>query len=265
MTTLVTGSRGRVGRTLTGLLRANGHDVRAASSTPDATSVRCALDDPDTFPAALKGVTSVFLYAQASHIDAFIEEATAAGVRHIVLLSTATVIEPAAATNPIARLHIPVEEALTASPIATTILRPGSFAANALRWPSGTVSLPYPDAHTDPIHELDIAEAALKVLEESRPGAYTLTGPESLSFREQIDRLARVTGRTITVDAVTREAWKAEMSAHMPGPFADALLDMWQAADGIPVPITDTVEELTGHPARSFTEWAEDHAEALKR
>ncbi|OUC95896.1 SDR family oxidoreductase [Streptosporangium minutum] len=274
MTILVTGSRGGVGRSLVALLRSRGLDVRAASSDPgglhlpaDVPAVTCDLTDPGTFPAALKDVTSVFLYAEPSHIVPFAEQAAAAGVGHIVLLSTSAVLNPAAADDLIARSHLKVERALAASPIESTFLRPGSFASNALQWSwairsAGAVNLPYPDSHTDPIHEADIAEAALAVLTDPRlsGGKYTLTGPESVTFREQIGHIARATGQSVAVNEVSRDAWKAEMADYVPADFADALLDWWRSTDGSPVETTRTVEDLTGHPARGFALWAEDHA-----
>lgn len=274
MTILVTGSRGRVGRALIGLLHDRGLAVRAASRAPGelelpagVPAVRCALDEPDTFAEALKGVSSVFLYAESSQIDAFLEEAVAAGVQHIVLLSSSSVRHPDAATHAIARPHWEAEQALAAAPITTTVLQPGAFATNALGWArsiaAGTpVSLPYPGAHTDVIHEADLAEAALAVLTDTTLAGrtYWLSGPESLTFRDQIDRLARATGRTIEATEVTPEEWKREVSAFMPEQFADVLLAAWASTDGRPMPISPAVEELTGHPARSFTTWAEDHA-----
>ncbi|MFI7446064.1 hypothetical protein ACIBQX_01080 [Nonomuraea sp. NPDC049714] len=69
-----------------------------------------------------------------------------------------------------------------------------------------------------------------------------------------------MTGRSIDTRHVTREEWKAEMSEHIPGHVADALLDWWRSNDGRPAELTTTVEELTGHPARPFETWAADHA-----
>ncbi|WP_199806658.1 hypothetical protein [Streptomyces sp. NRRL F-5727] len=148
----------------------------------------------------------------------------------------------------------------------TTILRPGAFASNAGAWAWAVkagrpVSLPYPGAHNDPVHEHDVAEAARAVLLEPRHrgGLFTLTGPRSLTFAQQVDQLAAVLGRPIAVDHVTRDAWKRETAAYVPGPYADALLDWWEAHDGRPAALTTAVEELTGHPARPFTAWAADH------
>lgn len=267
---LVTGGRGAVATCLQTLLREHDLAVRVASNAPDA-QVRLNLTDPATFPAALAGVTSVFLYAEAQHIDEFIAEAIAAGVQHIVLLSSSAVLSPDPENNPLAKSHLDVEKALLASPIQTTVLRPGSFAANASGWAwaiqSGCpVSLPYAGSYTDPIHEKDVAEAVFAALTDPRHqgGQFTLTGPEALTFTEQINLLTQVTGQDIVVQQVTRDQWKADMAEYIPGPFAEALLNFWESNDGKPVPLTATVEEVTGHPARSFEVWATDHAADFK-
>ncbi|WP_432929210.1 SDR family oxidoreductase [Microbispora sp. CA-135349] len=268
MTVLVTGSRGAVARTLVGLLRQRGLAVRPASSRPDGPdAVHCDLTDPSTFAAALKGVTSVFLYAEPSRIGAFAEEAVGGGVEHVVLLSSSSVLAPDAGKSPLASSHLDVEKALEASGLHTTSLRPGSFASNALAWSwslrSGRpISLPFPGSHSDPIHEADVAEAALAVLTDPGLGGrpYTLTGPESLTFAEQIGILGRVIDRPIPFRQVTRGEWKQETAEHIPSAYADPLLDWWQSNDGTPVELTQAVPELTGHPARTFTTWAEDHA-----
>jgi uncharacterized protein YbjT (DUF2867 family) len=266
MTVLVTGCRGAVARALVPLLQQAGIDVRAASSSAEA-AVRCDLKDPATFPAALAGVRSVFLYAEAACIDQFVGQAVAAGVEHIVLLSSSSVLAPGAADDLLAKPHLDVENALRASPMRTTILRPGSFAGNATSWAwpirSGNpVSLPFPGSYADPIHESDVAACAFAVLTEPgrSDGSYQLTGPESLTFSQQIDRIAEVLGRPVTVRPVSREAWKAEMARYLDGPHADALLDFWASTDGRPLPLTRTVAELTGHPPRSFTDWVHDHS-----
>ena len=282
MTVLVTGSRGRVGSTLLGLLNAAGIEARAASKSPGDLSpppgveaVRCDLGDPETFDTALAGVDSVFLYAEAAHIDAFADRARAVGVEHVVLLSSSSVLAPDAATNPIAASHLAVERALEKAAadgsFEATHLQPGAFATNALGWShairsTGVVDLPYPGSHADPIHERDVAEAAFAVLTEPRlrGSSYLLTGPESLDFTEQLAVLAKVTGRAIEARAVSPEDWKASVAPYIPAAFADALLSYWARHDGKPVPTTRTVEELTGRPGRTFADWAGDHADAFR-
>jgi uncharacterized protein YbjT (DUF2867 family) len=275
---LITGGRGAVATHLAGLLREQGLPVRVASADPAKLTlpdgvqpVTLDLTDPATFPAALSGVTSVFLYATPDHIDAFVDQAVHAGLTHVVLLSSSAVRNPDPEHDPLAATHLKVEKALLASPIPTTVLRPGSFASNAKGWAwsirnKQPVSLPYPGAYNDPIHEADIAEAAYAVLTDPahRGGQFHLTGPEALTYAHQIDQLAAAIGHRITINHVTREQWKQEMADHIPSAFADSLLDWWASADGTPVELTTTVQHLTGHPARTFTTWAADHLDDFK-
>ncbi|GGT19691.1 nucleotide-diphosphate-sugar epimerase [Streptomyces tanashiensis] len=282
MTVLVTGSRGRVASTLLDLLADAGVKTRAGSKNPvdlspppGVDTVRCDLGDPATFDAALRGVDSVFLYAEAAHVGTFADRARAAGVEHIALLSSSSVLAPDAAENPIAASHLAAERALTAAAesgaFEATHLQPGAFATNALQW-AGALrnghgpALPYPHAYGDPIHERDVAEAAFAVLTEPRlrGSSYLLTGPESLDFAEQLAILAEVTGRPAPYTAVTPEEWKESVAAFMPARFADALLSYWASHNGHPTPVTRTIETLTGHPARTFTTWANDHAESFR-
>ncbi|MBN6056852.1 NAD(P)H-binding protein [Nonomuraea sp. RK-328] len=270
MTILVTGARGAVAHHLTALLRERGAEVREASAAaapglPDR--VVCDLTDPATFAPALKGVSSVFLYASAAHAGAFVREAADAGVEHIVLLSSAAVLNPDADNNPLAASHLDAERALVDGPVRTTLLRPGSFSSNALAWSwaikaGEPVALPYPDAHNDPIHPADVAAVALAALtsDSAHGEAHTLTGPRSVTFAEQLDVLAGVIGRPVEIRQVSREQWKEDMSAYMNAGFADALLDYWSSTVGNPVEITDTVERLTGRPGRDFETWAREHA-----
>ncbi|CAM4514521.1 NAD(P)H-binding protein [Nocardia ninae] len=271
---LVTGGRGAVATNLLDLLRADDLAVRVGSAHPeqlrvpaDVPTVACDLTDPTTFPAALADVTSVFLYAEGTTISEFVTAATEAGVEHIVLLSSSSVLDPDAATNPVAKSHLDAELGLADAPMTVSVLRPGAFAGNARGWAwaikaGRPISLPYPNAYGDPIHELDIAEAAYTLLTEpgSRGGQYHLTGPETLTFTEQLGRVGQVIGRSIAIDHVTPEAWKQQMAEYIPGHFADGLLAYWRRCDGAPSPITDDVRTLTGRPARTFTSWLVENA-----
>ncbi|WP_433714186.1 SDR family oxidoreductase [Nocardia sp. CA-084685] len=269
---LITGGRGAVATKLLSLLRADGHPVRVGSGRPEqlpagVPAVTCDLRNPATFAAALDGVISVFLYAEPECITEFVSAATEAGVDHIVLLSSSAVLDPAATTNPVAKSHLDAELGLADAPMTVSVLRPGAFAGNARGWSFAIkaerpVSLPYPNAYTDPIHELDVAECAHALLTkpDHRGGVYTLTGPQTLTFTAQIDLIAEVTDRTATITHVTPDAWKQEMAEFIPGRYADGLLDYWRRCDGVPTPITDAVSILTDHPARPFTTWLEDHA-----
>ncbi|WP_406287973.1 NAD(P)H-binding protein [Embleya sp. NBC_00896] len=270
MTTLVTGARGSVARGVIARLVAAGHSVRIASSDPaelepvaGVEAVRLSLREPTTAAEALRGIDSVFLYAEASGIADFVKAAQAAEVRHIVLLSSSSVAVADPESNPLAASHHAVEVAVVESGIPYTVLRPGAFAANAIGWKyqlmgGGPIQLPYPEAQVASIHEDDIADVATAVLVAGDHLGETLdlTGPESLSFVEQIAILTEVLGRDLPFVAVTREEALAQLTNFMADGYANALLDLWQAAVD-PEPVSGTTEAITGKPGRTFREWAQ--------
>lgn len=275
-TILVTGASGQVGRGVVEELAAVGADVRAAGRQPEklrppagVPTVAADLTRPETLPAALDGVGKVFLYAVPDGVSGFLDAARTAGVEHVVLLSSHTVMEDIPEREPISRMHRVVEEAIVDSGIPYTFLRPDNFATNLLMWgwpesirADGVVRFPYPESHSDAIHERDLAEVAAKVLTE--PGhegrSYHLTGAESITQRRQAELIGAAIGKPVRFDEMTPEqAWDT-LGKIIPSWVLGATIGYWKASDGIPVTITDTVEKLTGKPARTFAQWAHDHA-----
>ncbi|MER6300543.1 NAD(P)H-binding protein [Kitasatospora sp. NPDC001539] len=279
MTTLITGARGKIGRAVTDRLHAAGLPVRAASAHPVELTApvgvevaELVLNRPDTFPAALNGVRQVFLYPEPEGINAFVETARTAGVEHIVLLSSASVLSADAETDPLASHSLRVERTLTAAGLpCVTLLRPDAFASNALGWAHRIgrnlpVELAYPDAHIAPIHPDDIADIAAKALTGTslRGRAVTLTGAQSLTFREQLAILSDVLGRHIPVETISRVEAERQMGRFMPAPMAGSLLTLWAAATAGPAAIADTTETLLGQRARSFRQWASENSTAFR-
>lgn len=273
MTILVTGARGNVGRRVLHRLYAAGHSLRASGRTPSeldvpdgVAKVRLDLNDPSTFPAAFEGVTEVLLYAEPDGVEELMKAAKKAGVRHIVLLSSNTADLPDPENDPLGHHHIVVEKALVASGISYTLLRPGAFCSNAIGWSylieQGVIDQVFPDAHTVPIHEDDIADVAVVALTEQTlvNEVVDLCGPESLTFRRQLAIIAEVTGRDIKVRELTRAQGEEQMSAWVEAPILASLLAQWEAADGKPLDAGATAERITGKPARTFRQWVEENA-----
>ena len=143
------------------------------------------------------------------------------------------------------------------------------FAANALSWwapqiraGADVVRWPHVAAPTAPIHERDIAAVAVRALcEEGHAGAeYVLTGPQSLSQLEQISTIGGVIGRSLRIEEISPEDARSELLTLMPAHVVNMLLDAWAAAIGQPAFVTSTIVEITGTPARTFRDWAIDHA-----
>ena len=276
-TILVTGASGHVGRSVVEQLLAAGEQVRASGRDPQRLNLpagveRVELDlaSPRTLAGALDGVRKVFLYAQPEGIEAFLTAAKAAGVEYVVLLSSNTIDEwqELPARKPIAEMHQAVEDAIAASGIAYTFLRPAHFATNVLLWhwddmirAEGVVRFPTPESYCDAIHERDIAAVGVKALTE--PGhegrSYFLTGPEQVTQRQQAELIAQAIGRPVRYQEISLEEARQELRG-TPEWALDAVIGYWEFSDGAPGPLTDLVEKITGRPALSFAQWAADHA-----
>ncbi len=265
MSVLVIGAYGNVGSHVVTELLSAGIPVRGTSrrpragELPDAVEVvRLDLDEPATLPAALEGAKKVFLYANRDGIAEFVTAARAAGVEHVVLLSSAAVVEPATRYSQSAQMHGMVESTLRESGIASTFLRPTTFAARQLRWgpeirAGGVLRMPFPQVRTASIHEYDIAEVAVSVLTGTghEGQAYWLTGPQALTQQEYIEVIGEVIGRPIDIVDLAPE----DADPKLPEPFVRTMTELMKS----PCVVTSTVEEVTGVPARTFRRWAEDH------
>lgn len=265
MTVLVTGARGAIARNVIAQLLDAGTTVRAASRVPGATDlpkgvepVRVDFTAPETLAPAMEGVEKVFLYAAHEGIDAFVTAAQEAGVKHVVLLSSAASASP---DNEIGRMHLAVERPLEASGIPWTFVRPAMFATNSLWWAEsilneGVVRLPYPDAPVNPVHERDIAEVAFAALtEDGHEGrTYVIDGPGHLPQRRQVELIGEAIGREITVEELPR----AVAAKFLP----ESLLDM--LASGSTELWGPTSEAVTGRPARTYADWVADHADDFR-
>ncbi|MEV6032256.1 NAD(P)H-binding protein [Nonomuraea sp. NPDC052116] len=279
MVMVVFGARGSVGRHVAAGLLAAGEQVRVTSRDPEkgglpasAEVVAADLDLPETLPAALEGATKVFVYAKPDGVAGFVEAARSAGVRQVVLLSSAAVVIEGSEHNPIAVHHQVVETAVEGSGLDWTFIRPGMFATNTLWWwqaairGGGGVRLPYPEAETAPIHEKDLAALAVTALTESGHErlAYTVYGVESLTLRRQVEHIGEAIGRAIAVEVVSEAQAREEMGRTTPAVGVEVIMKQWAARDGIPAQTSTAVEKVTGRPARTFAEWAVDHADDFR-
>ncbi|MFI2199437.1 NAD(P)H-binding protein [Streptomyces sp. NPDC020192] len=268
---LVTGATGNVGRALVDRLLAAGAPVRALTRDPERAALPEGAEvvrfDPDDPAALFDGATALYLYAQAG-TPALLDAARAHGVKHVVLLSSAIIHEGADETHPIHVMHATVERHIRDSGLDWTFLRPGGFATNALQWASqiragDTVRGVYPGALSAPIHEDDMAAVAERVLlDGGHQGAvYRLTGPQATTNAEQVAAIGAAVGRELTYVEVDASEAGPELFPHVPPQMLERLLRTYESTVGVAPEINDTVEKLTGTPARPFTQWARDHVE----
>jgi uncharacterized protein YbjT (DUF2867 family) len=238
---------------------ASGDSVASEAGVGRAELVAVDLTSPQTFPGALAGVRKVFLYAEPQHMGDFVDAAKAAEVEHIVLLSSASVVMPGTEGSPVALWHLAAERPIAGSGIPWTFVRPGAFATNTLQWSGtirseGVVRVPYPDSHTNPIHERDIAAVAVRALTSSgHEGAgYVLTGPESLSQRRQVELIGAAIGRELRCEEISPDEAR--------GTIPEPLVRYLASTGGKSVPVSHVVPEVTGRPGLTYGQWASDHA-----
>jgi uncharacterized protein YbjT (DUF2867 family) len=276
---LVTGATGNIGREVVEQLRDTGCRIRALSRNPEVANLSSQVEVvygdltlPDTLDESLREVDAIFLvWVAPLGAAAAAVERIASRVQRIVLISSPhrTAHPFFQQPNVLRGVHAGVEQLIEASGVAWTFVRPGVFALNCLNWwgpqirCGDVVRWFYADAATAPIDERDIAAVAVQALSDPGPARkeYVITGPESLTQREQLQIIGETIGRWLRYEELSREAARQQMLAMMPGGIADMLLDAYAAAVGRPAYVTSTVRDVTGTPARSFRDWVLDHAD----
>ncbi|WNM41721.1 NAD(P)H-binding protein [Micromonospora halotolerans] len=273
---LVTGATGNVGRRVVERLAAAGHGVRAVTRDPSRASlpagvevVAADLADPETVRPHLDGVEAVFL------IWPFVDPATTAQLapRVAAVLASAgsprvVYVSAASAEADPGSFWAVVERAVVASGLPWTMLRPTGIATNALGWAEsiraeGVVRWPYGAAARSMVHEDDIAAVAVEALTTDRHDqrTYVLTGPRTVTQAEQVRTIGAAIGRDVRWQDVPAEAVRPMLVAAMgSAAFADAALTGWAAMAETPEQVTGDVAAVLGRPARTFADWAADHA-----
>ncbi|MCU1643843.1 MAG: NAD(P)-dependent oxidoreductase [Nocardia sp.] len=264
--TLVIGATGTTGSRTTAQLTAAGHRVKAASRQatpiPGAEPVLFDWYDPATHTAALDGVDRIYLIPPVGESDPapvmlpFLRQARTGGVHRAVLLSSSAIPEggPAVGT---------VHQALPDLFEQWAVLRPSWFMQNftgthahalsvredGIIWTAtGSGRVGFIDAE-------DIAAVAVHALtDQQAPNTdLVLTGPEALSYDEVASIVTEVTGRPVVHRGLSYEQLRDRLTAVVPVEFAVMLAGMDRAiAEGAEDRVTDTVQRLTGRPARAL-------------
>ncbi|MFB6721972.1 NmrA family NAD(P)-binding protein [Kribbella sp. NPDC056345] len=277
MTILVTGATASVGRLLVDELVAVGAPVRALTNKP----ARAALPEgvevavgylgrPESLPAALTGIDTVYLAPLPAYVDDFVRCALEAGVRRVVVLSG----EPAeyeAQGDPASWHYYRVERAIEEAGFEWTFLRPGQFMNNTLDWaPSikseGVVRAPYANAVQTPIDLADIAAVArVALLDESFTGQkLVMSGPEALTQPQEVEHIAAAIGRPIKFEEQTPQEYLDQLTPYTGLETAQWLLDGFRMMAEHPMTPEPTVANLTGRPGTTYAEWAVRNAEVFR-
>ncbi len=282
---LITGATGNVGSaTLDNLgtpdvsLRALVHGESKTQTMRDR-GVEAVVGDflePDSLAPALEGVNTVLLItpihpkqvAQATNV---IEAARDSGNDpRIVRLSVAQASHEAPTRN--SRQHAEIEEELISSGLRYTLLRPTTFMQNTLVTvrsvaSEGKVYQPFEDGKLGMIDARDIGEVAAKVLtEEGHEGkTYTLTGPAAISFHDIAEMLSEVLGKKVDYIPISlAKAKETMLGIGLSEWKAEVLIEYARAhSQGYSNFTTEDIEQLTGHTATTYKEFATDFERAF--
>jgi uncharacterized protein YbjT (DUF2867 family) len=276
----VFGATGNVGRELVPLLVARGCTVkivtrnaaRAAAFGDSVEVVEGDLGRTASVRPAIAGADAIYLVTMINAPDhdlAVAQLARNAGVRHIVKLST---LEASEARLRVGRWHRAKEDAIRASGLGWTILRPGMFMSNALDWAdpireAGKVFFPGGSGRVAPIDPRDVAAvAALALTEPGHAGkAYELTGDQLLTIADMTGIIGRTIGRELQYVDIPVLAAQLFLTRTFGWETARGLSEMARALKrGEGAIITPTFREVTSRGPRSFEEWCKENADAFR-
>lgn len=276
MNVLVTGATGKVGRRMVARLAATGVEVRAgsrhpgAATSPHVTPVVFDWYDRSTWAPALGEADG--LVVKGLDLDDYAHEtvvqliASAPRARRVVLLSA-----PGVERLPDAQPRRALELAVRDHGRDWVILRANWFMQNfdedervfaeALRT-RGELHAPTGQAKVSFVDTRDVAEATAASLTEDRAGghAFTLTGPDSLTFGQVADAIGRATGRTVRhVDATLPEHREHMRRPDRPAGYVNHINHLFEVVrTGVQAAVSDDYQRLTGNPPRTFENYVKD-------
>jgi uncharacterized protein YbjT (DUF2867 family) len=272
---------GKVGAEAARLLAQREQPVRVLVRHPEKATalaragVDLAVGDlgvPATIDAAMRGVSAVVLVSPAIPAQELnvVTSAAGTGVNHVV-----KIISKASADSPIARRRdqTEIESGLIASGLGYTLLRNNVYMQNFLMLApaiakKSSFGSSAGDGRVGMVDTRDVAAVAAQIATSPathQGNTYWPTGPESLAYAAAAKVLSEVLGRTITFHPLSFDEQKqamvdagvpdhiAEMNAQAVALFAHGDSD-W---------VTDDVPSILARPARSFEQFATDHAAAF--
>lgn len=283
---LVTGATGNIGARVVNGLVASGRRprvlvrdaARAASLLGDGVDYSVGdLADEASLAEACAGVDAVFLVNGGPELgkrDGLAARvARAAGVGHLVKLSSLGGRAAGGAATAVALWHAAGEAAIQDSGVPYTFIRSVGFMTNALAWApgiraAGAVRSSAGAGRIAMIHPDDLAAVAIAALTTGahRGEALAVTGPEALSYAEMTALIGATIGRALTFVPLSDEEAGANLArGGMPPAMVDALVTLWrEVREGQVEVVTGDVERVTGRRPITFRRWVEENVAAFR-
>jgi uncharacterized protein YbjT (DUF2867 family) len=281
---LLTGVTGKIGGETARQLVAKGASLRAlVRDEAKAADLKAAgvelvvgdIADADTVRQAMDGVDKAFLLLpNGEHQEAwekqFTDLAVAAGVKHLVKMSSMEAV--ADAETPIPQAHWASEEHIRASGLDWTIIKPNFFMQNLLG-SAGSIKekrkffLPMGNGTTGMADARDIGAVCAEVLTGSGHvgKSYEITGPEVLTFFDAADRFSEVLGEKVEYVPLPMEQFREKMTGLLQPWHLNAVCELFREIAEMGLDhTTSTFKELIGREPISLKQFVEDHVALYK-
>jgi uncharacterized protein YbjT (DUF2867 family) len=269
---LVAGATGNVGSEVVRHAVSEGSQVRALTRHPPTDGepgvewVAGDLNDPRSIAAVAGGVDAAFLLSGYADMPGLLGVLRDAGVERVVLLSGSSA-DGGDPSNAISAYQMASEDAVRASGLSWTFLRPHAFFTNTLQWKpqlqaGNVVKAEFADVAITGIDPSDIGAVAVRALVsgEHDGQAYRLSGSEAMRPADRVRILAEVLGRPLEFVAQPNDEARAEMEASMPVEYVDAFFSFYVDGTLDESQVYPTVQNVLGRPPRTFEQWAREHA-----
>lgn len=276
-----TGSTGTIGTELVRLLSEAAVPVRAvlrdftrAPALPHVAPVRADLRDETLLEPVLAGTRRLFLLTGnrpgfGETQTAVIRAAERCGVEHVVKLSALGATPRT--KSPLLLEHWQVEQALEATSMSWTMLRPHTFMQNWLGEVADTVRsegaiyAAIGDGRVPFIDARDIAAVAAEAL--LHPGRhagqrYVLTGGSAIGYAELAGALSHALGTPVKYHSLSMDEMRTRLEGQGVGPqMIESMLALaaYQKAGGPTERVSDSVEQILGRPPRTIHDFARDY------
>lgn len=276
---LLTGVTGKTGGETARQLLGKGVPLRAivrdAMKAAEFTAAGVELivgdvGDAETVRRALEGVEKAFLTLpngehQRGQELQFTDLAVAAGVKHLVKMSSMEAVPDA--KTPIPQAHWAVEEHIRASGIGWTMIKPNFFMQNLLLSAASIrnqrrFSLPMGTGTTGMADIQDIAAVCAEVLTGTghTGKSYEITGPEILTFMDVADRFTEVLGEKVEYVPMPIAQFREGMKNVLKPWHLNAVCELFQEVNDIGLDhTTDTFRQLIGREPRAVRQFIQDN------
>lgn len=278
---LVTDITGHVGKAVVAELARQSVAVRVLTQdpaelpvqAPSIETVRGNLADTGSSVGLFKGVEAVFLASPLSPQMAevqrpMVEAAKAAGVNRFVQLSGVGADAAFCCARALRWLG-QAENTTGCNELTVTRLRPTTLLQNLLEFAPniaahGLLSGPFRSTRWTWVDARDVGAVAVAALQNRAHDGrtYTVTGTESLSYREVAERMSRIFGKPVRYVDITANEARGWLQAKGAAPvMIEAKLEMWDAyaSNLINAEPTQVVQEVTGRAPRSVDDFLEDY------